>query len=88
LGQNLTWIEWLLLAQSGRSSPADMNSGKDARAYTEPGAAEILVSNHAVAVNPVDRFNPSAGDLMFNWIKRSFWRRLRGLAAQRPIVRV
>jgi hypothetical protein len=29
--------------------------------YTEPGAGEILVSNHAVAVNPVDWFKPSAG---------------------------
>jgi NADPH:quinone reductase-like Zn-dependent oxidoreductase len=56
--------------------------------YTEPGAGEILVSNHAVAVSPVDWFKPSAGDLKFNWIKYPFWRRLRGLAAQRPIVRV
>ena len=54
--------------------------------YTEPGAGEILVSNHAVPVNPVDLFKPSADDLMFKWIKYPFWRRLRGLAARRPIV--
>jgi hypothetical protein len=44
--------------------------------YTEPGAGEMLVSNHAVAVNPVDLFKPSGGDLMFKWIKYPFWRRL------------
>ncbi|MEI9931749.1 MAG: zinc-binding alcohol dehydrogenase family protein [Rhizomicrobium sp.] len=40
--------------------------------YTEPGAGEILIRNHAVAVNPVDWFKPYIGDRMFSWIKYPF----------------
>ncbi len=37
--------------------------------YTAPGAAEIVVRNHAVAINPVDWAIPILGDVMFPWIK-------------------
>jgi NADPH:quinone reductase-like Zn-dependent oxidoreductase len=41
--------------------------------YPEPAAGEIVVRNHAVAVNPVDWIVPYLGDLpMFPWIKRPF----------------
>jgi NADPH:quinone reductase-like Zn-dependent oxidoreductase len=40
--------------------------------YTEPGAGEILVRNHAVAVNPVDWMIPYLGRLLFSWIKYPF----------------
>lgn len=37
--------------------------------YLEPGAGEILVRNHAVAVNPVDWMVQYLGSLAFGWIK-------------------
>lgn len=40
--------------------------------YTKPKAGEMVVRNHAIAVNPVDWFKPFAGDLMMNWIKYPF----------------
>ena len=41
--------------------------------YPEPGAGEVVVRNHAVAVNPVDWIVPYlAGLPMFPWIKRPF----------------
>ncbi len=41
--------------------------------YPEPAAGEIVVRNHAVAVNPVDWFVPYLGRLrMFPWIKPPF----------------
>ena len=40
--------------------------------YPEPGAGEIVVKNHAVAVNPVDWMKPYAGDLIFPYIKYPF----------------
>lgn len=40
--------------------------------YPEPGAGEIVVRNHAVAVNPVDWMKPFIGDLAFGWIKYPF----------------
>jgi len=40
--------------------------------YTEPGAGEILVRNHAVAVNPVDWMVQYIGALAFGWIKYPF----------------
>jgi NADPH:quinone reductase-like Zn-dependent oxidoreductase len=40
--------------------------------YTEPGAGEILVKNHAIAVNPVDWLVPYLGGLLFSWIKCPF----------------
>jgi NADPH:quinone reductase-like Zn-dependent oxidoreductase len=40
--------------------------------YTEPGPGEVLVRNHAIAVNPVDWAIPFFGGMMFNWIKYPF----------------
>ena len=40
--------------------------------YTEPGAGEILVKNHAVAVNPVDWMIPYLGKRLFSWIEYPF----------------
>jgi len=40
--------------------------------HTEPAAGEILVRNHAVAVNPVDWAVQYLGGLMFGWIKYPF----------------
>jgi NADPH:quinone reductase-like Zn-dependent oxidoreductase len=37
--------------------------------YTSPGISEIVVKNRAVAINPLDWFKQSAGNLMFSWIK-------------------
>jgi len=40
--------------------------------YTEPGPGEVLVRNHAVAINPVDWAIPFFGGMMFSWIKYPF----------------
>ncbi|MEI9973106.1 MAG: alcohol dehydrogenase catalytic domain-containing protein [Ignavibacteriota bacterium] len=40
--------------------------------YPEPGAGEVVVKNHAVAVNPVDWMKPYVGDLIFSYIKYPF----------------
>jgi NADPH:quinone reductase-like Zn-dependent oxidoreductase len=41
--------------------------------YPEPAAGEIVVKNHAVAVNPVDWIVPFLGPLRISpWIKRPF----------------
>ncbi len=40
--------------------------------YPEPGPGEVLVRNHAVAVNPVDWAIPLFGGKMFGWIKYPF----------------
>ena len=40
-----------------------------AASYRSPGKNEIVVKNHAVAVNPVDWFKQLTGNLMFSWIK-------------------
>jgi NADPH:quinone reductase-like Zn-dependent oxidoreductase len=40
--------------------------------YTPPAADEIVVRNHAVAVNPLDWIMQVAGDFLFNWIKYPF----------------
>ncbi len=37
--------------------------------YTAPGANEIVIRNHAVAINPVDWAIPILGSVMFPWIK-------------------
>jgi NADPH:quinone reductase-like Zn-dependent oxidoreductase len=37
--------------------------------YTAPGAHEIVVRNHAVAINPVDWAIPRMGGAVFGWIK-------------------
>lgn len=40
--------------------------------YTPPGAHEIVVENHAVAINPVDWFKQYVGNLLLGWIKYPF----------------
>jgi NADPH:quinone reductase-like Zn-dependent oxidoreductase len=40
--------------------------------YTEPRAGEILVKNHAVAVNPVDWMIQYLGKRLFSWIEYPF----------------
>src|SRR5579859_1604613 len=40
--------------------------------YTPPKADEIVVRNHAVAINPLDWIKQVAGDLLFNWITYPF----------------
>ncbi|WP_158800462.1 zinc-binding alcohol dehydrogenase family protein [Pedobacter sp. L105] len=40
--------------------------------FTKPGAGEILVRNHAVAVNPIDWMIPYLGKRLFPWIKYPF----------------
>jgi NADPH:quinone reductase-like Zn-dependent oxidoreductase len=37
--------------------------------YTPPGAHEIVIKNHAVAINPVDAYIQLRGDVLFDWIK-------------------
>ncbi len=37
--------------------------------YTAPGEHEVVVRNHAVAVNPVDWYKQALGDFMFQWLK-------------------
>lgn len=40
--------------------------------YTHPRKGEIVVKNHAVAINPVDWMMPLIGNLVFPWIKYPF----------------
>ncbi len=40
--------------------------------YTHPREDEIVVKNHAVAINPVDWNKQVIGDFMFSWIKYPF----------------
>lgn len=40
--------------------------------YTHPRENEIVVNNHAVAINPVDWMMPLIGNLIFPWIKYPF----------------
>jgi NADPH:quinone reductase-like Zn-dependent oxidoreductase len=40
--------------------------------YTSPRADEIVVKNHAVAINPLDWIIQVAGTLVFSWIKYPF----------------
>ncbi len=40
--------------------------------YTQPRENEIVVKNHAVAINPVDWVKQVLGDVMFSWIKYPF----------------
>src|ERR1700748_2533769 len=37
--------------------------------YTEPADGEVVVRNHAVAVNPVDWIIPVMGTRLFKWLK-------------------
>ncbi len=37
--------------------------------YTLPGPGEILIRNHAIAVNPLDAMKQSMGDLMYRWLR-------------------
>ena len=40
--------------------------------YTAPRADEIVVRNHAVAINPIDWITQCAGSFVFSWIKYPF----------------
>ena len=40
--------------------------------YTHPGEGEIVVKNHAVAINPLDWVIQMLGNLTFSWIKYPF----------------
>ena len=40
--------------------------------YTHPRANEIVVKNHAVAINPIDWLIPVLGNIAFTWIKYPF----------------
>jgi NADPH:quinone reductase-like Zn-dependent oxidoreductase len=40
--------------------------------YTPPGGNEIVVRNHAIAINPVDWLAPAFGGFVFPWIKPPF----------------
>ena len=40
--------------------------------YTPPGADEIVVGNHAVAINPFDWIIQAAGNVVTSWIKPPF----------------
>jgi NADPH:quinone reductase-like Zn-dependent oxidoreductase len=40
--------------------------------YTEPQAGEVLVRNHALAINPVDWMMPILGRRLFKWLKYPF----------------
>jgi len=40
--------------------------------FTSPKDNEIVVRNHAVAINPVDWIKQALGDLLFGWIKCPF----------------
>lgn len=37
--------------------------------YTSPGPNEVVVKNHAVAVNPIDNILPVQADLAYPWLK-------------------
>jgi NADPH:quinone reductase-like Zn-dependent oxidoreductase len=40
--------------------------------YTPPGGNEIVVKNHAIAINPVDWLAPAFGGFVFPWVKLPF----------------
>jgi len=40
--------------------------------YTQPGANEIVIENHAVAINPIDWMKVEVGNMLFSWIKCPF----------------
>lgn len=37
--------------------------------YTKPGKGEIVIRNHAVAMNPLDYIKQGLGDFLYSWIK-------------------
>ena len=37
--------------------------------YTTPKNDELVIKNHAVAINPIDRLKQSVGDMIYPWIK-------------------
>jgi len=53
---------------STKQSPLEVRSAP----YTPPKADEIVVRNHAVAMNPLDWIKQVAGDFLFTWIKYPF----------------
>ena len=40
--------------------------------YTSPKQNEIVVRNHAVAINPIDWVLKDLGNIMFTWLKYPF----------------
>jgi NADPH:quinone reductase-like Zn-dependent oxidoreductase len=40
--------------------------------YTRPGENEIVIRNHAVAINPIDWMKRDMGSMMFSWIRYPF----------------
>lgn len=40
--------------------------------YTPPGPNEIVVKNHAIAINPLEWIKQIAGNYIFSWIKYPF----------------
>ncbi len=48
-----------------RQAPLEVKSAP----YTHPGKGEMVVKNHAVAINPVDWGIQLLGTLLFSWIK-------------------
>jgi NADPH:quinone reductase-like Zn-dependent oxidoreductase len=40
--------------------------------YTSPGKNEMVINNHAVAINPIDYIKQDMGDMVFGWIKYPF----------------
>ncbi len=40
--------------------------------YTPPGENEMVVKNHAVAINPVDWYKQRVGNFIFSWVKYPF----------------
>ena len=37
--------------------------------YSTPKTDELVINNHAVAINPIDRLKQSIGDLIYPWVK-------------------
>lgn len=37
--------------------------------YTAPGENQLVVKNHAIAINPIDTIKQQAGNIVFSWIK-------------------
>ena len=40
--------------------------------YTSPKQDEVVIKNHAVAINPVDWILKDVGDTAFGWLKYPF----------------
>jgi len=40
--------------------------------YTRPGVGQLVVRNHALAINPVDRYKQLGGNALYSWVKYPF----------------